>query len=58
MNWGPEGPANPCPSSSLSDEDELDSESEAAAKNRDIFQYVSCYQKQFSSGAENIQRFD
>ena len=37
MNWGPEGPANPCPSSSLSDEDELDSESEAAAKNRDIF---------------------
>ena len=40
MNDGPEGPANPAPSSSLSDEEELDSESEFAAKKRDILKYI------------------
>ena len=43
MKVGPDGPANPCPSSSLSDEDEVDSESDAAAKKRDIVNYVLSY---------------
>ena len=43
MKVGPDGPANPCPSSSLSDEDELDSESDAAAKKRDIVNSVLSY---------------
>ena len=40
MNDGPEGPANPGPSSSLSEEEEVDSESELAAKKRDILKYI------------------
>ena len=33
---GPEGPVNCCPSSSLSEEEDVESESDAAAKKRDI----------------------
>ena len=41
MKDGPDGPVNCCPSSSLSDDDDVESESDAAAKKRDIFKCCS-----------------
>lgn len=40
MKDGPDGPVNCSLSSSLSEDDEVESESDAAAKKRDIFK---CY---------------
>ena len=40
MKDGPDGPVNCGPSSSLSEDDDVESESDAAAKKRDIFK---CY---------------
>ena len=37
MKDGPDGPVNCGPSSSLSEDDDVESESDAAAKKRDIF---------------------
>ena len=43
MKDGPDGPVNCSLSSSLSEDDEVESESDAAAKKRDIFKcYLEC----------------
>ena len=47
MKDGPDGPVNCCPSSSLSDDDDVESESDAAAKKRDIFKCYSCESEQY-----------